>query len=315
LTHYIYGTWYSEELRGTDGNDVIYGYGGHDLLNGRDGNDVLFGDNGDDDIIGNTGFNDLYGGRGYDIFYMVDRGDGFSDDLIYDFEFKYDQIDVSHWGVSDFSQIAALLTTDSTGSATFNASYFGEDHVLTIDGVRPNQLRSIDFLYDLGGRHDQTGAATDDVLFGSVSGDALDGRAGNDRLLGGQGNDTLTGDDGSDHLYGGAGADVMTGNGGNDFFVFDHIYESPGGAGRDRIAGFQQGADKIDVSDIDAQAASGFQHFVWHGAGGFTGAGQLVYNTNGNYTIVSGNTDNDPSAEFQIVLTGHFNLTQNDFIL
>jgi serralysin len=137
------GTNLSEVLDGTSDHDTIYGYGGHDVLSGLAGDDSLFGGAGDDDLIGGTGVNDYWGGSGYDWFIMSQRTTaGFSDDVIYDFTFDVDQIDVSAWGVSDFSQILALLSTDGTDSATLNAYFAGHDHVLTIDGVAPDDLVS-----------------------------------------------------------------------------------------------------------------------------------------------------------------------------
>ena len=63
--------------------------------------------------------------------------------------------------------------------------------------------------------------------------DRLDGGSGDDVLYGGQGSDTLQGSGGDDVLHGGPGADV---------FIFDP------GDGADRIAGFTDGEDRIDLS-------------------------------------------------------------------
>ena len=96
------GTNLSDVLGGTSGDDTIYGYGGHDSISGLAGNDSVFGGAGDDDLIGGTGVNDYWGGSGYDWFIMSQRTTaGFSDDVIYDFTFDVDQIDVSTWGVRE----------------------------------------------------------------------------------------------------------------------------------------------------------------------------------------------------------------------
>src|SRR5258706_11736213 len=124
------------------------------------------------------------------MFTMSDRvGAGFSDDLIHDLTFDVDHIDVSAWGVSDFSQIKALLFANQFGDAALDAFYGGIDHFLTIEFVAPGQLISSDFIYSNAGPKTETGTDSADVLFGSRFGDTLDGRAGDDLLLGGVLND------------------------------------------------------------------------------------------------------------------------------
>jgi len=69
------------------------------------------------------------------------------------------------------------------------------------------------------------------------------GTAKNDLVLGTAGAETLSGGGGDDWIHSGGGADVLTGGAGADVFVF--------GAGSDnaRIAGFELGRDRIDLSD------------------------------------------------------------------
>ncbi|MBG6164968.1 Ca2+-binding RTX toxin-like protein [Labrenzia sp. EL_195] len=78
----------------------------------------------------------------------------------------------------------------------------------------------------------------DDVIIGTVEGDALRGDAGNDQISGGDGdddvsggdgNDTVSGEDGNDFVSGGAGNDILSGGAGNDWIR--------GGTGRDTISG------------------------------------------------------------------------------
>ena len=318
MPYYIHGTNYSESLYGTSSDDFIFGYGGHDYLSGGAGNDFLDGGSGDDDLIGGTGFNDLWGGSGWDWFTMSSRGSsGFSDDLILDFTLDEDQVNVSAWGVSDFSQVKALLGKDSTGSATLNAFYSGYDHLLTIDGVAPEELISSDFVYSNSGAKNQTGTTYSDVMFGSRSADILRGSSGNDILLGGIGNDRLEGGSGIDELIGGAGKDVLVGGSNADFFVFSAASETqPGASYRDCISDFQKGSDKIDLSDIDARPdVSGNQAFTFINKSAFSSPGQVCYSQSNGNTIVSGNTDFDSSAEFQIELTGLYTLSAADFVL
>lgn len=189
----IYGTNSSETIYGSAYDDFIYGYGG------------------DDNLIGRAGYNDYWGGSGYDRFVMSTRTtSAFSNDYIHDFQFNVDRIDVSAWGVSDFSQLQALLTNNLDGDATLNAFYAGKSHVLTLGGVAVNELVSSDFVFSNAGAKSETGTSSADVLFGSRNGDSLRGAGGNDTLLGGLGNDTLTGGTGADRLNGGSGTDTAS---------------------------------------------------------------------------------------------------------
>ena len=77
-----------------------------------------------------------------------------------------------------------------------------------------------------------------DALGGLATGTPLD-----DRLLGAAGADTLQGGGGSDWLHDGGGQDMLTGGAGADVFVFDRD------AAVDRISDFEDGIDRIDVSD------------------------------------------------------------------
>lgn len=206
----IYGTNGNNTLYGFSSHDSIYGFAGNDWLYGYGGDDYLDGGANDDRLYGGTGYNDLWGGSGYDWFSMSTRGAGFSDDYILDFTFNVDRIDVSAWGISDFSQIQALLGTDPGGDARINAYYNGYNHVLTIGNVAPYSLLSSDFVYSAAGPKNEAGTNYADVLFGSVYGDALYGYGGADRLLGGIGNDTLSGGTGADVINGGVGSDTAS---------------------------------------------------------------------------------------------------------
>ena len=231
MANIFYGTNYSETIDGTDyaddiygrgGDDVIYGYGGADYLDGGSGGDILYGGVGSDILVGGTGINDLWGGSGYDRFAMSVRSTaGASDDLVQDFQFDADVVDLRSWGVSDFSQVQALLQTDSYGDATLNAYYAGYDHLLTLNNVATNELLASDFLFANPAAINRTGTAYDDVLFGSRQNDILRGSGGFDILLGGIGNDDLYGDAGDDELIGGAGSDFMVGGNGSDLLQGD----------------------------------------------------------------------------------------------
>lgn len=262
------GTGSSDTILGYGGDDTIYGNGGHDLLDGGSGDDWLYGDAGNDDLVGGSGFNDMWGGSGYDWFVVSARaGAAFSDDLVWDFAFDVDKVDLRDWGVSDFNQVLALLGHNSSGDATLNAFYAGLDHRLTFDDIAPEDLIASDFVFADPAALVATGTSAADVLFGSRLDDDLAGAGGADILLGGRGhddlyggsgNDDLVGGGGSDWAYGGNGSDLLEGEAGADRLFgdagHDFVYgdggndQLRGGAGGDDLAG-GTGADRFVFDD------------------------------------------------------------------
>ena len=316
LADLIKGTSLADIINGNAGNDSLYGLGGNDTINGGTGNDYLSGGDGNDILIGGSGVNDYYGGAGYDTFAMSARSttSGFSDDLVYDMH-DGDKVDVSAWGISDFSQIQAVMGIDYYGAA-INAYYNGQNHLLSFWGVAPWQFESTDFIYSNAVGGTQNGTAYGDMLFGSRGDDVLNGNGGYDTLLGGIGNDTINGGAGGDDIYGGAGRDVMTGGTGCDAYIFQTGSDSLYGATHDVITDFAPGIDWIDLCGVDANTGvSGNQAFSWIGTNNFSAAGQLRYVSSGGVTTVYGNTDADSTPEFQIELTGTLTLHGYDFIL
>jgi len=197
-------------IPGTNVADDIYGKGGNDTLKGFNGSDYLDGGSGDDDLKAGQGTNDLWGGSGEDVFIMTNRKNiTFNDDLILDFDFDIDLVDVSEWGVSDFGQLKALFINDQ-GAAVVNGYYNGYNHFLAIDDVRWQDLRARDFFFSSAGAKNEKGTQYDDVLFGSAFADTLNGRDGADDLMGGKGNDFLIGGKGNDYYNGGNGNDTAS---------------------------------------------------------------------------------------------------------
>jgi serralysin len=167
-----------------------------------------------------------------------------------------------------------------------------------------------------------TGNVAGNLMTGNKGHNALSGLGGNDILNGGLGNDTLTG---------GSGRDTMTGGAGVDKFVFTALSDSGAlASNRDVITDFRKtaatGADKIDVSAIDAKTAAGLANdafaFLAVKGAAFSGAGQVrwfqedVAGTANDKTIIAGNTDSNlATAEFHIELKGLVTLAATDFIL
>jgi phospholipase/lecithinase/hemolysin len=84
-----------------------------------------------------------------------------------------------------------------------------------------------------------------DLLNGRGGADQIEGNAGEDRLLGGSQSDTLLGGNQNDQITGGGGQDFLQGGLGRDRFIYQNADH-----GRDTIADFQIGKDKIDLRAI-----------------------------------------------------------------
>ena len=164
--------------------------------------------------------------------------------------------------------------------------------------------------------------------FGTAQANALWGNAGDNRLLGGGGADRLYGGDGDDRLWGGvgndvlrgdAGADQLTGGAGSDRFVFASVSDTGATAqSADTITDFAQGADKIDLSAIDAISTNSVtaDEFFFLGTAAFSHqAGQARYVTASGQTRVELDVNGDAVTDAVIVLTAEITLTGADFIL
>lgn len=125
-----------------------------------------------------------------------------------------------------------------------------------------------DTLFGNNGGDKLVGEKGDDVLFGGNWNDRLHGWAGDDRLFGGRhhdsligdaGDDELSGDLGRDSLFGGTGEDRLDGGGLEDLLVGGRdadIFVFVAGHGDDRIADFQRGLDRVDLSALGATFAA-----------------------------------------------------------
>jgi hypothetical protein len=142
-------------------------------------------------------------------------------------------------------------------------------------------------------------------------------------IFGGAGNDTLTGGANGDLIYGGGGADRMVGNGGADIFQYRSTSDSLR-ASYDRIQFFERGADRIDLSLIDADTSSaGDQAFRVIGSNGFSGsAGELRVLANSDPSIegafvIEGDVDGDGVGDFLIAVSmfGGAEFAPSDIIL
>ena len=232
---------------------------------------------------------------------------------------------------------------DHLGGGKLEDNLYGDDGVDTILGRQGNDIieggQGNDFLY---GGYDYTpsnsgidniyGGSGLDTIFGGDDQDFLYGGGGADSIFGGHeddevdgnsGDDIVTGGDGNDKVYGGSGKDLLTGGndrdrlwggGEADTFDFNAAGESAVGANRDIIKDFDHDeADLIDLKGIDAKSGpAGDQAFTFIGDTSFNNkAGELRFH-NG---VLSGDTNGDGSADFQIKVNGINSLSANDLVL
>lgn len=293
LADVLVGTAAADNLVALAGDDVLVGEGGDDALSAGegqdfadagDGRDVIFAGAGDDQVFagggndmvyGEAGADRLFGGAGND---LIDAGSG--DDTVVA-------------GAGDDLILGAKNDGDD--------SYFGDEMdggtgVDTLDLSAITANLTVDLGNGLGGR-----------------GSAMSSQSGTDTLWSienvatGSGNDTITAS---------AAVNVMEGGAGTDTFRF----LSKEAADGDTILDFEPG-DKLDLGGIDANAGvAGNQSFTLLASGqAFSTAAQLsvTYETraDGDYTVVSGNVDATPDAEFQINLKGSHALTGANFSL
>lgn len=204
---------------------------------------------------------------------------------------------------------AKTIIDGKESSQVFVADYsdkpdwYGTEENDTYTGTAESEwlkaLGGNDIIYGGAGEDTISGGAGLDNLFGGNGNDFIDAGTKNDRLYGENGHDTLIGGWGADTLVGGTGGDVMTGGLDADIFVFNNRNESITIA-RDVITDFAQGADKIKLA-----ASMGF-HAIHEGA---ADGDLLGFHFEGANTIVE-----SEHHDFVLVLNGHINLTNSDFI-
>ncbi len=259
-------------------------------ITGGGGNDSLNGGTGDDLIRGLDGADYLDGGLGADTL-EGGRGNDF-------------------YIVDNGGDIVR-------GEIGFSAGG-GIDTVRTfVDYVQPNNIE----LVRLATRDDtRTLNAT-----GNDAPGTLVGNAGDNRLTGRGGNDQINGNDGDDVLIGNTGRDTLVGGNDSDVFVYTAVADSrTGAAARDVINGFERGADRIDLSAIDANTRTSGEDdaFTFIGSARFSGqgfdsAGELRTQGLGgaNAVLIEGDVNGDGTADLHIFVNLTTFMTTTDFIL
>ena len=233
---HIFGGRGNDRISGNNGDDFITGDEGQDRITGGNGNDTVFGGDGDDRLIGNAGEDELIGGDGND--HIVGGADN-------------DTLD----GQNGDDFLAGGGGSDTINGGDGADNIFGNGSNDFIDGEAGNDIiqgnSGDDFLLGGDGNDTILGGNGDDLIFGDsglsesdIGDDFISGGNGDDLIFADGGDDTIDGGAGDDSLFGGAGNDFIIGGNGSDIFAFAH------GDDHDVISDFQDGYDKIDLSDF-----------------------------------------------------------------
>jgi Ca2+-binding RTX toxin-like protein len=127
---------------------------------------------------------------------------------------------------------------------------FGEDFIDTVaDGIYHLGFKIEDghFLNEDGAQNATVNDVAKWLNHFMLNTKLVDGGDGADQLCGGRGTDQIDGGDGDDKIDGGAGNDYLFGGKGCDVFVFGR------GSGRDMVADFEDGVDKISLARLTAE--------------------------------------------------------------
>ena len=290
-----------ENATSGEGADTLWGNGGNNVMNSGGGNDriLLHEGGGNDTALAGAGDDYIYFGDALTAADKINGGEGFDTLALLG---NYSTALVLGPDTLVGVEQLMLLTGTHVGTAPFSYNLTLNDANTSTTGLhisavslKSNETFTLNGTAETDGRLTVLSGAGNDILAGGAKGDHLHGGAGNDQLFGVSGNDTLIGGTGTDQLRGGHGRDT---------FRFDTELDSAIGAG-DSIVDFQVG-DKIDLSGIDANSsAGGNQAFTFIGSDAFTGAGQVraTFDSGTNRWTISGNTDDDLDADFEIFVT------------
>lgn len=219
---------------------------------GTEGNEVLLGTEGDDTINGLSGYDTLDGGEGSDT-YIVNADD---------FKDRY----VDFYNDSGTSGTDTILAAEAGVDIGIGSGFSPDSGIEVIDGVEnsriigDNDAQLWDFSETtITGVSEIFGNGGMDEIRGSKSADNIDGGSGSDTLYGNEGNDTISGGLDSDFIYGGDGKDTLHGDVGHDTIE--------GGKGRDTIFG-GEGHDIIDGGDARDVLFGGEGHDTIAGGNG-----------------------------------------------
>ncbi|WP_088347611.1 MULTISPECIES: M10 family metallopeptidase [Rhodomicrobium] len=343
----LFGSAFADGLWGTDAANVIFGAGGNDALFGRGGNDTLLGGEGNDTLLGLAGADHLDGGNGMDLASYAYAPTGLMADLLTPGINTGEAAGDSYLSIENV--MGSAFGDDLRGDAMANILYGGggddmlsgragndilaggEGHDTLMGGEGADMLQGGNGI-DMASYVNAAGAVLVDMQFASLNtGEAAGDRfSAIERLYGSGFDDSLRGDDyanvlygaggtdilyargGNDFLIGGEGADALFGNAGADVFLYIAAGDSQAGAA-DTIWDFAQGADKIDLRLIDADANAGSdQAFSFISGAAFSGTAGELHFAGG---VLAGDIDGDSAADFQINILNIAMLHASDILL
>jgi Ca2+-binding RTX toxin-like protein len=188
---------------------------------------------------------------------------------------------------------------DGGGDDTYDLSNYGTN--ATID-LRPGEWSTLSSaqLAGLGGGHTARGNVANSLLYQGNAASLIE------NAIGGSGANLLIANQAANHL---------TGNGGADTFKWMAAGDAGTGALADTIMDFIRGSDKIDLSNVDANPATGaLDAFHFIGTAAFShSAGELRYDVTGGNAHVLADLNGDGVADMEIVVNGVTILASTDF--
>lgn len=291
------------------GNDKVFAGGGNDRIFGGDGDDQLYGGRGRDYIEAGGGDDKVFGGAGNDTLVMTGSGaqsfDGGSG------------VDTFKSATGDFGLDASLVigVNLKTGEAGLVGGHANNDTVSRIENVVWSGYNNMELVGN-GGDNTLASGSGNDLLRGNGGRDTLLGNNGRDRLFGNNGADMLKAGKGQDKLVGGRGQDEMyAGNdAATDTFVFKDGDTAKGKALADRVHQFDSGTDKLDLTGIDADSATGGNQSLSFSAGG-AAAHSVWVEQIGSNAWVNGDVDGDGATDFRIKMVDLTGLDAADVLL
>ena len=218
----------------------------------------------------------------------------------------------NHTTSSQTNAYGKLTVTKTTGAYTFEAN----DSAIEALKVKASATFKVTTTSSDGKLNDSDTLTINIIQKGtteSLGNDKLTGDNANNKFDGLAGNDIIKGLGGKDFLTGGLGKDILTGGKGKDTFDFNATAESKKGALKDLITDFShKEGDKIDLSSIDANTKTKVDNkFAFIGSSAFHHKAGELHLVNG---VLSGDTNGDAKADFEIAITGTHNLVNADFV-
>lgn len=323
----------NDSLSGGDGDDTLLGGDGNDYLSGGDGDDSFRGGAGDDTYeieVGEEVREDAGGGNDT----IIVAATWTLSENFENLSLGWDGGNVDGTGTNAANVLSGsygnnilrgLGGNDTLNGGGGNDSLYGGTGADTMEGSYGNDIYYVDdrgdrcveeddgwsdygydIIYSRIGMTVPKGIESLRMIPGSgavnIIGNALDNEiwATSDRNV-------IRGMDGNDTIDSGNGADTIVGGKGNDTFLFvSAIVSNPiatdeirrgNGAIAFEGAGDDDG-DHIDLSRFDADlTTTGVQRFVF---GTDHGVGRLWAENEGRVTVIRGNIDADPEAEFEL---------------